>query len=235
MRILSAIKFDIRFQIRHGFYYAYLFISVLYILLLRVLPEGVREYVAAYIIFSDPSALGFFFIGGIILMEKGQSIFENLFVTPFKPWEYLLSKVFTLTMLALVSSLLIVIASVGFDINFPVLVTGIVLSSVFFTLLGLTLAFISKTVNQYFISAALYMPVLFLPVLEFLGIYTTPIFNFLPTKPSLLLLQGAFSGISGVDFIYSLAVFILWIVIASIWAYSWFIKYIILGIGGGSK
>ncbi len=235
MRLWSAVKYDIRFQIRHGFYYAYALVSLLYILLLRLMPAGIKEYTATFIIFSDPSALGFFFIGGIILMEKSQNIFESLFVTPFRAWEYLVSKLISLTLLAVVSSTLIVALSIGFKINFIAFISGVVLSSVFFTLLGFTLAFLAKSINQYLILSVVYVPVFMLPLLEFFDIYKNPIFSILPAKPSLVLIKGAFSALTGIDYFYSISVLILWICIAYIWAESWFRKYVILRIGGGGK
>jgi fluoroquinolone transport system permease protein len=235
MRIWSAINYDIRFQLRHGFYYAYALVSVLYILLLRLLPIDIREYITTLIVFSDPSVLGFFFIGGIVLMEKSQNIFESLFVTPFKAWEYLISKVISLTLIAVISSVLIVTLSVGFQINFVALILGVALSSIFFTLLGFTLAFLAKSINQYLIASVLYVPIFMLPVLEFLGLYKTPLFNLIPAKPALILIKGAFNSLTGLDYLYSIGVLAIWIVIAYIWANSWFYKYVILRIGGGGK
>ncbi len=235
MRLLSAIKFDIRFQLRHGFYYAYLLVSLIYILLIRLLPVSVRELATIFVVFTDPSVLGFFFIGGIILLEKGQNIFESLFVTPYRTWEYQISKLASLTLLAFSSSLVIVLATVGWRVNILLLTVGILLSSVLFTLFGMTLAFISKTVNDYIISSLVYMPVFFLPMLELFGIYKTPLFLLLPTKATLLLMQGAFSGISLLDFLYSISTLAVWIAIAWIWAQNWFHKYIILREGGVSK
>lgn len=235
MRLWSALKYDIKFQIRHGFYYAYTLVSLLYIIMLRLLPISIREYTATLVLFSDPSVLGFFFIGGIVLLEKGQNIFESLFVTPIRAWEYLASKLISLTLLSVISSLVIAVFSFGISFNpFP-MILGVILSSVFFTLIGFTLAFLSKTLNHYISLSLIYVPIFILPVIGFLGIFDTTIFNLLPAKPGLILIQGAFKGLEIGNYIYYIIVLVVWIIIAGLWVNDWFYKYVILRIGGGSK
>lgn len=41
-RVLSAVKYDMRFQFRHGFYHVYLLFTVLYAILLRLVPADAR-------------------------------------------------------------------------------------------------------------------------------------------------------------------------------------------------
>ena len=92
MRFTSALKYDLKFQIRHGFYYAYAFVVTFYLIALLNIPLGIREWVTTLVIFSDTSVLGFFFVGSIILLERGQGTLNTLFVTPIRLHEFLLSK-----------------------------------------------------------------------------------------------------------------------------------------------
>jgi len=170
MRLLKLLKYDVKFQLRHGFYYAYLFICILYVIMLRFLPIDIRKTAGILIMFSDPAAIGFFFIGGIILLEKGQSILDSLFVTPTRLHEYLVSKVVSLALLSLVSACVICYISFGTEVNLLFLVAGVLLSSIFFTLVGITLAVRIKTLNQYIMTSPLYIIVLYLPLVEVLGI-----------------------------------------------------------------
>lgn len=73
MRILSAISHDIKLQFKHGFYYAYLLISAVYIAVLQFLPADYREAANIALTFSDPSFLGFFFIGVLFYWRKGKT------------------------------------------------------------------------------------------------------------------------------------------------------------------
>ena len=232
MRILSALRYDVKFQLRHGFYYAYALISALYIAALRLLPPGVKEYAATLIVFSDPSVLGFFFIGGIVLLEKGQNTLESLFVTPFTPEEYIASKLISLTALSLATSVIIMIASFGLRIRLLPLLLGVVLSSLFFTLAGFSLACKARNLNDYIFKSVLYLSIFIFPLLEYLNLAKFALFTFLPTKGSLILLQGTFESLGAVDVVYSICILAVWIVAAFILARDWLRKYVLLGIGG---
>jgi fluoroquinolone transport system permease protein len=234
MRTLSAILYDIKFQMRHGFYYAYALVSLLYILLIRVMPVDTREYISILIIFTDPTVLGFFFIGGIVLLEKDQNIFSSIFVTPLKVWEYIVAKLVSLTLLSLLSSLVIAFFSVPGSFNPVLLIIAVATSSAFFTLTGLALAVRVKSINGYIIASPFFLTPFVLPLFGFMKFFEFPLYYLLPGHGSLQLLAGAYSGISFADGLYSIILIAIWIVIAYFWAESWFKKYIIAGIGGGS-
>lgn len=235
MRLLSAIKYDILSQYRHGFYYAYLFIALFYIAIIKLLPDSVKAFVETLVLFSDPGVLGFYFIGGIVLLEKVQNTMDSLFVTPFRISEYIISKVVSLLILTLLASVLITVMTSGFQFNLLLLLIGITLSSIFFTLVGFVLAVRAKTLNSYLFISPIYMIVLFLPVLDYLTIFKSPIFYVTPGYSALMLIQGAFEGLSLFNVLYAMTVLTIWIVISYIWAYSSFYKYIVLKIGGDNS
>ena len=58
-RLLAASLQEVKFQVRHGLYYVYIIICLLYITGLRFLPDGTRDTVATILIFTDTSVLGF--------------------------------------------------------------------------------------------------------------------------------------------------------------------------------
>lgn len=231
MRLMSAVNYDIRLQFRHGFYYAYLIVCVIYIIILRIIPLNIKQTAAVLVIFTDPSALGFFFLGGIILFEKGQKTLEGLFITPIRIYEYIFSKVISLTVLALASSLLIALCAVGFTFNVLVFSIGVVLSSILFILLGFTLVCFSKSVNHYLIFSPLYMILFMAPVVDYLGFFKQPFFYIFPSTASLLLLDTSFTGITFPRFVYAVILLCAWIYATYKWAYHWFYKYIVLSTG----
>ncbi|MDP5273269.1 fluoroquinolone export ABC transporter permease subunit [Chengkuizengella axinellae] len=231
-QFLSAVKTDMLFQFRHGFYIAYLLVAIIYIILLKAIPSQYQEMLTIFVIFSDPAILGFFFIGGIYLLEKGQNILENIFVTPFKVTSYLISKIVSLTWIALIFCLLILILVYGFQINYLPITLSILLTSTFFTLLGITLVVRVGTVNEYlFIVTPLYITIFFLPVLEILDIYQSSLFFILPSKASLLLLEGAFRTLTVAEWSYAIFTLLIWIAIAFLFAKNIFYRYVILKIG----
>lgn len=234
MRTLSAFKYDVKFQVRHGFYYAYLFVTVFYIAALRLVPETYSTLAVVLIIFTDTSVLGFYFIGGIMLLEKGQNTLESLFVTPLRMSEYIWSKAASLTMLSLLSSLAIAVFTLGAGVNIALLTLGVGLGSVFFTLLGFALAARARSLNQYFFYS-IPVAIFDLPLLKYLGLPDNWLYYLLPSQPELLLIEGAAGSITPGQTLYAVVALCVWIAVAYRWAQSWFYRYTVLGLEVGRR
>ncbi len=232
MRIMTALKQDLKFQFRHKFYHAYLIVSIIYIALLLSLPGDLRPFIAGIIIFSDPAMLGFFFISAIILLEKGDRILESLFVTPLKLEEYITAKLASLGALSLLTSLVIVLITIETRVNYLLLIVGVILTAATFTLFGLAITAWIKSVNQFLIISTLFSVIAVLPVIGYFGLADSWLFYLWPSQPALLMIGGALNGsISSYHLLYSIAAFSIWLYIGLRWAKSWFYKYIILKIG----
>jgi fluoroquinolone transport system permease protein len=148
VKFLSLLAQDIRFQIRYGFYFLYLFLSALYCAGLRFVPAEYKTLAASVVILTDPALLGAFFIGGVWLLEKGEGVHAALAVSPLQARGYVLSKVTSLSLLSTLSGVLIA----GFtlrNVRYALFVPQMLLGSVFFTLLGLALATWARSVNQF--------------------------------------------------------------------------------------
>ncbi|MBN2010948.1 hypothetical protein JW960_16485 [candidate division KSB1 bacterium] len=234
MRILYAIGFDIRFQFRHGFYYAYLFVSVFYILgLLSLTNIDFRQTVTTLMLFTDTTMLGFFFIGALVLLEKSQRIHESLFITPYRLYEYFISKVVSLTIISMTSSLAIVLA-VHRHIEHPVIfVLGLALSSCFFTLFGFIFAARANNVNDYFAKALALGMAMSLPLIDFLDVFKSWIFYLFPSQATLIMINSAFKDYSIAAIIYSIVSLIAWSALIARVAYRSFYNNIIYKIGSG--
>lgn len=230
-RFFIQLKQDIIFQARHGFYYVYIVLCILYIFILRLLPQEAKEFALPLVVLSDPAVAGFFFLGGVILLERGQRILESLFVTPLRLFEYILAKVLAFTFLGLMTSLIIIISATGFNVSFAPVIISIVLSSILFTLLGFPLAAYAKTVNHYFIIGGFLMVPFWIPLIEYFGIIRSPLFMVFPFSSCLILLKAGFKQVSIVQQVIAIVILLFWIGIAAFWAYKWFYKYIILNTG----
>lgn len=185
MRFWHVLSGDMRYQFKYGFYFLYAVISAVYIGILLMLPEGIRQTGAAFIIWSDPAALGFFFIGGIVLLERGEGLHGYFSIMPVTTGEYLWSKVFSLSVISTLTGLLIAFAGLKGEVGYQFLVPGLLVGSALFTFFGLTVGSVARSVNHYM---ALSVPtgiVLMGPgILPILGI-THPLLEVLP--PTLLL------------------------------------------------
>lgn len=150
MRIKNLLLGDMRFQMKYGFYALYVFITIVYIGIISILPAVWRTEAVVLTLFSDPAALGIFFIGAIILFEKSERVINYLCVSPVKVNEYVLSKLASLSVISTVVGLTISVACA--PVTNPVLLSlGLVLGSVFFTLLGIIVASKISTLNQFLV------------------------------------------------------------------------------------
>lgn len=165
MRVLYMIVGDIRYQIKYGFYFLYGFMTLLYLGILAVIPDEYKSMAASIIILTDPAALGFFFIGGIWLLEKGEGVHKFYNISPLRPVEYAFSKAFSLSILSTLAGLLIALLGAPFGVNIPLLMVGLLLGSAFFTLMGLCIATYAKSVNHYMLIAAIPGTLMILPAI----------------------------------------------------------------------
>ncbi len=152
MRIKSLILGDIRFQFRYGFYFIYAVFSLLYVGMLFAFPQSWREQAALLMIFTDPAAMGLFFMGAIVLFEKSERVLNSIAVSPIKPFEYVLSK---LVSIGLIASL--VACVIGFSagiVQAPLkFILAVFLCSCLFSSAGLIIACKISTLNQFIIAS----------------------------------------------------------------------------------
>ena len=217
---------DIRFQFRHGFYYAYAVLTILYIIVLRLLPDTMVYPALTLILFSDICALGFFFIGAIVLLERGQNLTESLFVTPLRLREYLLAKILSFLFLATLSALLIMLgASIGGQ-DLMWFVFGAVFSALIYTLFGLIFAARARHVNDYFVKSLGAGLLISLPILAYIRLFDTPLFYIFPTRATLILLDVLGTDYALSEKLFSVASLLIWFLILGSWVYQRFNKYV---------
>ncbi len=223
--MLKLLKYDINIQLRSGYWTVYGVIALVYILVLVNLPLNIRDEVAIGLIYMDTSVLGLIFVGALVLLENQQGVLNSLSVTPVSINKYLFSKALSLTLLsAVISSLLWIIPLWSFK-GYGFILSGVVLSSIAFTLFGLGFAAGASSFNQFlariFIGAMVFslpvLPMVFFPGLGWL--------IFLPSNAALDLFirvtKDSFSVIQLLD----IGILIIWIFILRIFAEKQFIRH----------
>lgn len=211
MRFLGVLRTDLRFQYKQGLYTVYVVLTIVYLILLQKLPAGgIREYAVPLVVFSDPSLVGYFFIGGIVMLEKQQGITDYLAVTPLSPAEYIVSKAVSLGILASAASFMITLESGAYGINWVCLLAGVLLTSLFFTLYGFIIAAGCRTINQYFIRMIPFLLLAALPCFSVIEFSYSWLFEALPNVSGLMLILGAFRGISGYKGMLCILVLCIW-------------------------
>lgn len=180
MRFLNALKNDMMFQIKYGFYFLYAFFSAVYIAVLVITPPAYKTMAASLIILTDPAMLGMFFAGGIWLLEKGEGLHRFWSVSPLRPMEYVLAKSVSLAVLSTISAGLIVLVGMGSTVHLVLLSFSVFLGAVVFNLIGLMIASYARSVNHYMIIVIVPTVLLSLPpVLAAFGL-THPLLEIFP-------------------------------------------------------
>lgn len=209
MRILHSIKYDIISQYKNGIYFVYGFISIIYILALQLIPNNFTNRTLVFLIFSDPTFLGFFFVGAMVLLEKNQGIPLALSITPLTLEEYIISKCISLSLISVIVSLIITFTVKGAEFNIILLTSVVLVNSIIFTLIGLITGMYSKTLNHYFLIATLVGIVITIPLLNYFKVTSFRPFNLFPTYIAITLIEGA---------IYRSEINIIYFLISIIWA-----------------
>ncbi|MHB8131355.1 MAG: fluoroquinolone export ABC transporter permease subunit, partial [Mobilitalea sp.] len=151
MRIRNLILGDVKFQLKYGFYFVYAVFTLIYILLLFALPVAAKEKAVTILIYTDPAAMGLFFMGAIVLLEKSQRVLNSIAVSPVKVSEYIISKVVSLGAISTLVGV-IISASAGTGNIFGVMI-GTFLGSVIFSLFGLMVAAKINSLNQFMVAS----------------------------------------------------------------------------------
>ncbi len=199
MRFINSVRADMKFQMKQGFYFVYAVITVMYLIILSFLPPNVLKITLPLIVFSDPSVLGLFFIGAIIMLEKSQGVLMVLVVSPLRTIEYILSKTLSLAFISVLAALVITLFSKYHSVNWLLLVISIILTSSIFTLCGIMINAGCNSVNQYMLKTIPYMLLLVLPCLSLIQFPYSYLFTVIPSVAALRLMLGAYMGIGWLE------------------------------------
>jgi fluoroquinolone transport system permease protein len=152
-RVMALLRHDARLQLRNGIYGAYAFVVALYAALLAWAGAALPAWVPAVLIFTDPAALGFFFLGALMMLERSERVRLALAVTPLSAGEYLLGKVLTLTLVALAACGILIMVTPARD-DPVLLLSTVMLTSVQYVGIGVPIAIRFRTVNAYLVGSA---------------------------------------------------------------------------------
>ena len=202
-RLAATVRLDLQLQVRNGFYYAVAFVLACWFVLLAILPAGIDwGYVLPAVVFGNLVMVNFYFVAGLVLLEKNEGTLEAQVVTPLADWEYLVSKTVTLAALSLVEQAVIVWSAHGGGFAAAPLVGGIVLAAILYTLTGFVVVARYRSINEYLFPSVLYTLALSLPMLHYFGLWDTWLLYLHPFTAPLVLLAGAFGPIPSWQWAY---------------------------------
>jgi fluoroquinolone transport system permease protein len=207
-------------QARNGFYWASAFlVVVLGALLLRV-PAAARSDEAAWVpamVVVNFQITTFFFVAGLLLLEREEGTLNALAVSPFSPGAYLAARTITLTALAAVESMALVWIAFGSGGSWLLVVSGAAALGVINTGFGAAVGARYASVNALLLPASALVTLLLLPLLPHFGLLPRLPFLLHPIEPALALIRAGYGAAGPGEIAFGVAGSSAWSALAFRW------------------
>jgi fluoroquinolone transport system permease protein len=233
-RLVATLRWDVVLQFRNGFYYVSAFFILIWVALWRQLPNAhTLDYalIVPGLVVLNLLITTFYFVGALVLLEKAEDTLTGLVVTPLHAGEYLAARVLSLSLLATLETVLIVLLIYGLDFQVLPLLAGMLLLSGFYTLMGFVAIARYDSINEYILPSGIIVFGLVLPLADHVGWWRSPIFYLHPIQPALVLLRAAFEPMAPWRIAYGLLGALLWLGISAVWAYRTFDRFVVRAAG----
>lgn len=202
---------------RYNLLAASIFVSAIWVGILHFIEvENVTKFIPQ-LVFIDVTTMAMLLVGVTFIYERDEGTIRSILVSPISKSQYLLAKMITNIIPSIISLTIMYIYSKLFkviDINYFLLLGGVILVAFFHSLIGFLLTYYSKDFTELIMTIMKMFLIFLLPVLldEF-KIVTNDIFSklvyLLPTKSALMILMGTTGGIKTWEIVVSLIYMIL--------------------------
>ena len=212
MRLGAALRLDALAQSRNRLYAISIAVAAVGAAMLGWLstPERLVGTVPlALLAFVGGSTL--LYVVAMLVLERADGTLAALLVSPLRPWEYLTSKVLSLTAIALLEAAIVVGGAwVWLDRggpvplpNVPLLVAGVVALGAMHVLAGVVLAVPHPRLMDVLVPMSLVALFFQLPAAYFVGAADSPWLLLVPTGPATMLVRGAFVRLEPWQWVYA--------------------------------
>ncbi|MBL8155950.1 MAG: ABC transporter permease [Anaerolineae bacterium] len=214
-RLLFALRLDMRIQFRNGFYYVGAFVVVVAVVLLGLLRGPLDlSLIIPGLVFFNLLITTFYFVGGLVLLEKEEGSLVGLAVTPLRKSEYLLAKIGSLTLLAGIETTLYIVIAFGVMPPF----FGMILLAGIYTLFGFVAIARYDSINEFLLPSVIVVMLLMLPLVGFFELWHSPIFYLHPLQPTLVLMRAAYAPATPAEIAYGVLGSLFWYGVLFAWA-----------------
>ncbi|MBQ5675390.1 MAG: ABC transporter permease [Lachnospiraceae bacterium] len=165
MRKINVIKGDMIFQWKYGFYLLYFLMIIIYMMLFSFFEGNTKNVIVDICVYSDPAAMGMFFMGALILLEKSQRVTNSIAISPVSTKEYILAKVISIGIISEVVGVILI--SQGKTDNWFLTAAGIFAGSALFSLCGIIVGAKIESLNQYIVWTIPFEIIGFVPVITY--------------------------------------------------------------------
>lgn len=227
-RLLTLIRWDVTLQIRNGFYLATAFVTVVWALILAQAGALDLRWLLPPMLVGNLLLGTFYFIGGLVLLERSEGTLTAQVVTPLRIGEYLAAKVATLTALAMAETLVLTLFLAGGRFNVLLLGAGVILSAALYCLAGFIAVARYTAINEYLLPSGLIVALLWLPLVADLAQWHSDLLYLHPLSAPLVLIDAALGPASPEQVLYGLGYSALWIALLALGSHRAFRRWLIV-------
>jgi fluoroquinolone transport system permease protein len=222
-RFASLVRWDATLQSRNGFYWATAFVVLLVGGLLAALPDAARSdertWVPA-ILAVNMQITTFFFMAGLMLLDRDEGVLGALAASPLTPAAYLASRTLTLGALAAIETGAIVWIGFGWVAPWPPLLAGVTALAVIYTGFGAAVGAHYRSVNTLLLPASVLVTALLLPLLFHFGLVPRALVVGHPLDPPLALMRAGYGEVRRAELLYGVFGSAAWGALAFSWGRS---------------
>jgi fluoroquinolone transport system permease protein len=218
--ILSALRWDVVVQARNGFYWASAFLVVFFSGLLFYVPASARANPAVWvpaILAVNLQITTFFFVAGLMLLERDEGTLQAIAVSPLSPSGYLAVRTLSLTGLAAVETIAIVLIGFGASGSWPLILAGTAALGMIYTGFGAAVASRYESVNALLLPASAFVALLLLPLLPHFELAPRWLFIVHPLEPPMTLIRAGCRVTGATDIAFGIFGSLGWSVLAFAW------------------
>lgn len=234
-RLLATARCDARLQFRNGFYAATAAVVAVWVAILSQLPAGIVNVgwllpplLAGNLLFST-----FYFVGGLVLLEKAEGTLDAQAVTPLRGGEYLAAKVLTLGALSLVENVVLALVLFGGGFAVAPLAAGIALAAALYVLAGFAAVVRYDSVNAYLLPSVVYAGATELPLIAYVAGWDAWPIVLHPLHGPMVLLRAAVAPVGTGELVVAVLASALWVGLGGLWARRSFRRFVVERAGGG--
>jgi fluoroquinolone transport system permease protein len=193
--LVNMLRWDVIVQARNGFYWASAFLVVVMSALILSVPESARANHALWvpaIIVINLQITTFFFVAGLMLLEREEGTLSALAVSPLSPTGYLGARTISLTALASVETIAIIWLGFGVGGSWSRILTGTAALGLIYTGCGAAIAARYASVNALLLPASAFVVLLLLALLPHFGLAPRWPFLLHPLEPPITLIRAGY-------------------------------------------
>lgn len=225
--LVNTIKWDLKLIVKYNIALVAFVITMLYVAAFLLFNTKGYEKIIAILIFSDPVMYGYLFISVMILFEKDAGTLKALAVTPLSTRRYILSKCIAFTLLAIITSTVMLLTSNPEHVNYFIFLLAVILSSTLFIFIGIISVSRVRNFNQFIVIIPLVLMPVSLPFLNYFEITDSFWFYIIPTQACLILFEASIAAVENYEIIYAISYLLIWNYLAFIFAQRFYNRYII--------